>query len=82
MTNPFEHHDLSAEFPEYKERIHDLKAADSHFAKLVSEYEDVCKEVARIEQEIETPSDQYTEAQKKHRALLKDQIFTLLQNAA
>ena len=82
MTNPFEHHDLSAEFPEYKDRIHDLKTSDGHFSKLASEYEDVCKEVARIEQEIETPSDQYTEDQKKRRAQLKDELFALLQKAA
>ena len=82
MTNPYEHHDLAAEFPEFKDRIHDLKVNDAHFAKLSDEYEQVAKEVARIEQEIETPSDHYTEAQKKHRALLKDQLFTLLQSAA
>lgn len=82
MTNPFEHHDLAAEFPEYKDRIHDLKAGSAHFVKLVNEYEEVSKEVARIEQEIETPGDDYTEERKKLRAKLKDELFALLSNAA
>ena len=82
MTNPFEHHDLATEFPEFKDRIHDLKISNAHFKQLAADYENVCKEVARIEQEIETPSDQYTEEQKKHRAQLKDELFALLQNAA
>jgi uncharacterized protein YdcH (DUF465 family) len=82
MTNPYEHHDLAAEFPEYKERIHALKGTDAHFQKLATEYEDVCKEVARIEQDIETPGDHYTEDRKKRRIQLKDALFALLQDAA
>lgn len=80
--NPYEHHDLAAEFPEFKETIHTLKVENQHFANLATKYEEVSKEVARIEQEIETPSDTYTEDRKKFHALLKDELFTLLKNAA
>jgi hypothetical protein len=73
-----EHHDLTHEFPEYKERIHELKISDPHFAKLHEEYEDIDKEIYRIEQQIETPSDEYTEQLKKKRALLKDELYALL----
>ncbi len=73
-----EHHDLNHEFPQYKQRIHELKEQDAHFAKLCHEYEEADKEVYRIEEQIETPSDDYTEEVKKRRLLLKDQIFAML----
>ncbi|MDH5185345.1 MAG: DUF465 domain-containing protein, partial [Gammaproteobacteria bacterium] len=62
-----EHHSLSEEFPEYKERIHELKINDRHFVKLLHEYEEIAKEVYRIEEGMETPSDEYTEELKKKR---------------
>ena len=76
-----EHHDLVHEFPEYKERIHELKMNDPHFEKLHQEYEAIDKEIYRIEQQIETPTDEYTEQLKKKRALLKDQLYAILKSA-
>lgn len=73
-----EHHRLEEEFPEFKQKIHQLKLSDPHFARLFGEYVDVDKEIYRIEEEIETPSDGYTEGLKKKRLLLKDQLYTLL----
>ena len=77
-----EHHTLVKEFPEYKDQIHTLKITNPHFAKLFEEYENVDKEVYRIEAQIETPSDDYTEALKKQRLALKDQLHALLKEAA
>jgi len=76
-----EHHDLVHELPEYREKIHELKVSDKHFAKLFDEYNEVDHEVRRIEQEIETPSDEYTEELKKKRLMLKDELFKLLKQA-
>lgn len=76
-----EHHDLVHELPEYREKIHELKVSDKHFAKLFDEYHEVDHEVRRIEQEIETPSDEYTEELKKKRLLLKDELFGMLKQA-
>ncbi len=74
-----EHHsDLAAEFPSLKDKIHQLKSSNAHFSKLVSEYEAVAKEIYRIEQQIETPSDEYTENKKKQCLALKDKIYNLL----
>ena len=73
-----EHHDLAHEFPDYKDKIHALKISDAHFEKLHQEYEMIDKEIYRIEQQIETPSDEYTEQLKKKRALLKDQLYAML----
>lgn len=75
-----EHHDLHAEFPEFADKIHELKTNDAHFARLFAEYDEADKEVRRIEQEVETPSDDYTEEVKKKRLHLKDQLFAMLNN--
>ena len=75
-----EHHHLGQEFPEYKERIHELKTSDRHFVKILDEYEEVAKEVYRIEEGMETPSDDYTEELKKKRLFLKDQLFDMIKS--
>ena len=77
-----ESHDLFHEFPEYQNRIAELKAADSQFAALYDEYHAINDEVERIELQIETPSDFYTEDLKKQRLHLKDEIYTILRRMA
>jgi len=76
-----EHHDLVHELPEFRDQIHELKTANSHFAKLFDEYHEVDHEIRRIEQEIETPSDEYTEGLKKKRLQLKDELLGMLKQA-
>ena len=76
-----EHHDLLHELPEYKDKIHAMKTSDAHFAKLFDEYHEVDHEVRRIEQGVETPSDDYLEEVKKKRLALKDELYKMLQAA-
>ncbi|EPJ46004.1 MAG: hypothetical protein OFPII_23440 [Osedax symbiont Rs1] len=71
-------HDLLHEFPEHRQAIHELKMSDRHFAKLFEQYHEVDHEVHRIEQSVETPSDEYTESKKKQRLHLKDQLHTMI----
>jgi len=73
-----EHHYLAKDLPKYKEKIHELKLDDSHFSKLYSEYVEVDKEIYRIEEGIETTSDEYTEKLKMQRVMLKDELYDLL----
>ena len=73
-----ESHDLVHEFPEYKDKIHDLKQQDARFSKLFDEYHAVDREVHRIELDIETPTDDYTEELKKRRLYLKDELYAML----
>jgi len=73
-----EHHYLAGEMPEYKEIIHQLKLDDTHFAKLYDQYTEVDKAVYRIEEGIETTSDDYLESLKKQRVMLKDDLYGLL----
>ena len=73
-------HELAEEFPEFKQRIHDLKVSDEHFGELADEYHEVNREIHRIEIEVEAASDEYTEDLKKKRLALKDEIFGLLKD--
>ena len=73
-----EKHDLAHEFPEMKDKIHELKISDKHFARLFEEYHDVNKQVLRFEQEIEHCSDDHLESVKKQRLHLKDQLYRQL----
>lgn len=76
-----EKHDLIHELPEHKERIHELKTSNPHFAKLFDKYHDVDHQVRRIEEGIETPSDDFTEELKKERLHLKDELFSMIKSA-
>lgn len=76
-----EKHDLIHELPEHRERIHELKTSNAHFAKLFDKYHDVDHQVRRIEEGIETPSDEFTEELKKERLHLKDELFNIIQSA-
>ena len=73
-----EKHDLVHELPEYRELIHELKASNQHFARLFDQYHDIDHEIYRIEQGVETPSDDYTEVLKKQRLKLKDELLAIL----
>jgi uncharacterized protein YdcH (DUF465 family) len=76
-----EHHSLAHEFPEYKDQIHELKVNNPEFAQLFEKYEDIDKEIYRIEMQIENTSDEYLEGLKIKRVKLKDQLYAMLQQA-
>jgi uncharacterized protein len=74
-----EKHDLLHELPEYKERIHELKISNHHFAKLFNEYDELDHLVRRCEAEIEVHADDYVQGLKKRRLALKDELLKILQ---
>jgi hypothetical protein len=76
-----EKHDLVHEFPEYREKIHQLKTSDHHFARLFAQYHDIDHEVYRLEQGAETAAADYLEERKKLRLQLKDQLYQSLLQA-
>lgn len=73
-----EHHDLIHEFPEHKERIHELKVSDSHFRRLFDEYHELDREIRRAETDIEPRSDFDIEKLKKKRLSLKDDLYEMI----
>lgn len=73
-------HELAAEFPEHVAKIHDLKQADPHFARLADDYHEVNRAVHRAETNVD-PMEELAEVElRKKRAALKDEIYRLLTN--
>ena len=75
-----EKHDLIHEFPEYRERIHDLKMVDKRFARLFDEYHDIDHEIHRIETGIENTTDEYLDERKRRRLHLKDELYRMIRD--
>ena len=75
-------HSLAKELPEFKEKIHELKMNDRHFARLFDDYHDLDHEMIRIKERVENTSDEYLESLKKQRLHLKDQLYSLLKSAS
>ncbi|MGQ4002808.1 DUF465 domain-containing protein [Francisellaceae bacterium CB300] len=73
-----EHHPLMKEFPEYKERMHELKLKNRHFDSLIEKYEALDKHVFRVESEEEVLDDVSLENLKKERLKLKDEIYAMI----
>lgn len=75
------HPSLANEFPEYKDVIHTLKMNDMHFAKLFEEYNNLDREIVRLEEGVEHAGDVELDTLKKQRLQLKDELFTILKAA-
>ena len=73
-----EQHDLTHEFPEFKERIHTLKAENAHFRRLYDEYHELDAQAHRAGTDVEPVSDEHAEELKKQRLLLKDELYSIL----
>lgn len=75
-----EHHPLLKEFPEYHDRIHELKMADAHFRRLFDEYHEIDQQVYRMDENIDPTDDDTMEELKKRRLALKDELYAMLKD--
>lgn len=71
-------HEIPEEFPEYKDKIHELKMHNAHFAKLFDEYHLINREVHRVEAAGINVADEEFETLKLNRLRLKDEIYKML----
>ena len=71
-------HELVDEFPEFVDRIHDLKVEDVHFAKRCEDYHVINRAIHRAEAKIEPTDDLHLEEMRKQRMVLKDEIYGML----
>lgn len=76
---PLTHHPLVKEFPDQKDDIHRLKMENNYFHNLMDKYEELDKEIFRIEDGSEPTEDLVVEQLKKERLALKDELFQLIQ---
>ena len=71
-------HELTAEFPDLADKIHELKTGNAHFAKLADAYHELNRQIHRIETDVEPASDEHQTELRKQRMALKDEIYTML----
>lgn len=71
-------HDLHSEFPEFDQKIHDLKISNSHFKILFDEYHDVNNIIHRIESGAENVSDDVLNNYRSKRVYFKDALYSIL----
>ncbi len=73
-------HELAEEFPQHVDKMSQLKQDNAHFAKLAEDYHTINRQVHRAETNVE-PMDQMSEEDlRKQRALLKDQIWSMIRD--
>jgi hypothetical protein len=71
-------HTLHEEFPGLEQKMHDLKVGNTHFAKLLTDYDAVNDKVHRAETRVDLISEEAEETLRKQRSRLKDEIARLL----
>jgi len=71
-------HTLADDFPQFAEKLDEMKDTDARFAEKVAEYDTLNKKVIEAET-LKKPTGHFREEKlKKQRALLKDEIYTIL----
>ena len=73
-------HDLLHEFPEMKDKIHELKTTDTHFRKQFDEYHEVDHQIHSYESGATATTDEHLNELRASRVHLKDALYTMLKN--
>jgi uncharacterized protein YdcH (DUF465 family) len=71
-------HDLLHEFPEKKDKIHELKTTNSHFRKIFDEYHQTDHAIHSIESGATPTTDEHLNELRMKRVTLKDSVYTYL----
>ncbi len=75
---PLTHHPLTQEFPKYKSEIHALKSSNNYFHHLMERYEEIDKQIYRIQSGEEPTSDDYVNRLGKERLNMKDEMYKII----
>lgn len=70
-----EHHEIEAEFPEFRQRIQELSAADADFAASIKRHDELDNEIRKMEELGMPIADEEIEKLKYARAELKDAVY-------
>lgn len=71
-------HDIAEDFPEFADKLAAMKQENPEFAEKVAAYDVLNRKVIEAET-LEKPTGHFREEElKKKRALLKDEIYTIL----
>jgi len=73
-----EKHDLLHEFPEYQDKIHELKISNAEFRQIFDEYHEVEHQIHRINMGSEVANDNYLHELKAKLLFMKDELYSYL----
>ena len=73
-----EKHDLVHEFPELRDKIHEMKTGNAHFRKIFDEYHETDHAIHRAETGAENVSDDFLTELRMKRVHLKDELYKML----
>ncbi len=68
-------------FPEFRDRITQLKTTDHHFMRLFDQHNVLDHRVKNMEASITPATHDEIETLKKEKLLLKDQLYAILKSA-
>lgn len=77
-----EHHEIEAEFPQFRQRIKELSAADPDFAASVKRHNQLDNEIRSLEERGQPVTDESLEKMKYERASLKDAVYARIRAGA
>lgn len=75
-----EKHDLLHEFPEYQDKIHQLKVENAYFRKLFDDYHELDHQLLRMKTGIEIAADEALKELKARALHLKDEPYRMIKN--
>ena len=70
--------ELSEQFPDAHDKMHELNQSDAHFAKLFEDYHELNRAIHRAETNVEPTDDFHMEDMRKQRLALLDEIAPYL----
>jgi len=65
-------------FPEYRDKITELKTKDPHFIRLFDQHNALDQAIKNMEAAITPATHEEIETRKKEKLLIKDQIYAIL----
>ncbi|WP_435138424.1 YdcH family protein [Pseudopelagicola sp. nBUS_19] len=74
-------HELAEEFPEFVDKMSNLKTRDKHFERMFNEYHEMNRKVHRAETNIQPRWELAEVDLRKRRAALKDEIYAYLKSS-
>ena len=75
-----EHHEIEVEFPEFRQLIQDLSAADPKFAASIKRHDELDNEIRKLEERGQPVTDETLEKMKFERANLKDTVYARIRS--
>jgi len=68
-------------FPEFREKITELKTTDLHFTRLFDQHNALDQKIKNMEASITPATHEAIETLKKEKLVLKDQLYAILKKA-